>query len=149
MVLRVVPGEGYLAEAAGIWRKPKRFGNFGRYFQVLNSLSEKGLPSRREDGCRSWSRPGRTTAGPPAWRSSRRAVGMDRELIGGDVLLAAGLADQPLGPLGALAFGDHPDSEDRLSDAVSELRTDSRPLIDVIAFSLICFAYCLKSGPNT
>jgi hypothetical protein len=33
---------------------------------------------------------------------------MDGELIAADPLLAAGLPDQPLGQLGALAVGHHP-----------------------------------------
>src|SRR5450759_3991836 len=77
----------------------KRSGNSGRYFMVRNWLSEYGLSSQT---C------GRLWVLVTTRSASRKAIGMQRELAGPDVLFRATLLDQPLGQFRTLAMRDHP-----------------------------------------
>ena len=129
VVLGVVPGEEAWPWARASWIEPKRSGNSGRYFSVLNCASENGLSfgdvrprvglghaeigEQERDGLRG---------------HRRAAVGVDVSCSRADALAGARLVDELLGQRGALAMGDHPADDVAAEDVEDDVQVEVGPL---------------------
>ena len=86
-----------------------RSGKVGRYFNVLNCASEKGLSLDDVGPAMRLRDPQVGEQERHGLRGHRRPpVRMDRELVPTDPLAGAGLVDEPLGQRRALPVGHHP-----------------------------------------
>ena len=129
MMVLVVPAKERLANARPSAIDPKRSGNCGQYFRVLNWASEKGLSL---DTCgRLWvlvtPRSARSSATGLLFIEAPRSA-CSVSWPGLNAVLRAGLGDQALGERRALVRGQHPADDVPAEDVEDDVEIEVRPL---------------------
>ena len=128
MMLGVVPGEEDLAEAAGILDGTETIWELRTILQGFElTLRERVVIGDVRVAVGLGDAQVGEEQGDRLGGHRSAAIGMDGELVRHDVLLAAGLTNQPLGQLGALAFGDHPADDVAAEDVEDHIEIELGP----------------------